>query len=85
VSITAVNKTRLVESILSKVDCCVGMRDPEFEGSLLKNYRCNYMGRCIRKIAMNQLSLLYPIDYADYIVSNNGTLDNYKETALVNW
>jgi hypothetical protein len=81
----SVNKTRLAESILSKVDCYVGMRDfGEFEGSLIKKlFDVIIWVDASERLPHEPIeSFNIPIDYADYIVSNNGTLEEFEETAL---
>ena len=79
------NKTRLAESILNKVDCYVGMRDlDEFMGS----FNMKLFDLVIWVDASNRLppesinSFNIPIKFADYIIENNGTLEEFKQNAL---
>lgn len=79
------NKTRLAESILSKVDCYVGMRDhDEFNGAVEKNLFdvIIWVDASERLPEESKESFNIPNDYSDYIIENNGTLEEFEEAAL---
>ncbi len=81
----SVNKTRLAESIISKVDCYVGMRDyDEFQGARIKNLFdvIIWVDASERLPEESIESFSIPKHYANYVIRNNGTLEEFEQAAL---